>query len=84
MIADSSFSLSFSDLVFSIVIPESGIIVESNPRVCPRDSFPYDITLAFLKGASTIDELNQAQKDKRAANEYLDAIQKVLGKLIRE
>lgn len=74
----------FSSLVFSLTVPGCNITIESYPAHSPFCSFPYDVTLAFLKGATTVEELSNVCEEKRTAGDYINAIKKVLGNVVGE
>lgn len=70
---------STNNLVFSITRKDCGKTINSYPPLSWYSDTPYQIALAFLKGAHTIKELSEVTDTKLSANVYLEHIHNVLG-----
>ena len=73
------YDFTISDLIFSVRIPGYDKAIESEPSIFNLNAFPYRVTLAFLRGIDTIEELSRIDEEKKSAEDYLNAIREVLG-----
>jgi len=72
-------SYSTNNIVFSIEVEPNRIVQSFPSSHCFRD-FEYQVALAFLRGADTIDKLAKVTSTELPAETYLGHINNVLGK----
>lgn len=79
--AESGFG---SRIVFSVQRPECDKPVDSFPRTNFIPDDKYEIALAFLRGADTIQKLSDAMGTKLSPKVYLSCVHEVLGECIMQ
>ncbi len=68
-----------NNFVFSLLRPDCDKPIDSFPSSFSFVDLPYRITLAFLKGADTINKLSEATGTKLEASAYMERVHEVLG-----
>ena len=68
-----------NNIVFAFTAKGSNTPVYSFPSTWRYNDFEYQVTLAFLNGADTIEQLSEDTDSKRDSDEYLKHVRTVIG-----